>query len=67
MDLGGTWVAQWIECPTLDFDSGHDLVAREFEPCVRFCIDGMEPAWDSVSPSLSVPFPLACALSLKIT
>ena len=23
--LGGTWVAQWVERPTLDFSSDHDL------------------------------------------
>ena len=42
-------------------------MVREFEPCSGLCADGTEPAWDSLSPSLSAP-PPACArtLSLKI-
>ena len=28
----GTWVAQSVECPTLDFGSGHDLMILEFKP-----------------------------------
>ena len=30
--FGGTWVAQSVEHPTLDFGSGRDLTVREFEP-----------------------------------
>ena len=48
-------VAQSVECPTLDFSSGHDLVVREFEPHVGLCTDSVGPAWDSLSPSLSAP------------
>ena len=29
---GGTWVAQWVKHPTLDFSSGHDLPVCEIEP-----------------------------------
>ena len=29
---GGAGVAQWVEGPTLDFGSGHDLMVYEFEP-----------------------------------
>ena len=36
----------------------------EFEPHVPLCADSLEPALDSVSPSLSAP-PPARALSLK--
>ena len=25
----GAWVAQLVNCPTLDFGSGHDLTVRE--------------------------------------
>ena len=53
-------MAQSIECLTL---SGHDLMVREFEPRVGPCTDGVERAWDSLSPSLSVPSLLACGLS----
>ena len=35
-------MTQSVNHPTLDFSSGHDLTAHA------------EPAWDSVSPSLSV-------------
>ena len=30
--FGGTWVAQLVECPTLDFDSGHDPSVLELSP-----------------------------------
>ena len=58
----GTWVAQSVECLTLDLSSGHDLTLREVEPCIGLCPDGTEPAWDSVSPSLC-PFLLVLSLS----
>ena len=57
------WVVQSVNRPTLDHGSGHDLTVHEFELHTGFCTDGVEPAWDSVSPSLcSSP---ACALSLS--
>ena len=62
----GAWVAQSVKCPTLDFSSGHNLMVHEFEPHVGFHADGVEPAWDSVSPSLSAPPLLALNLFLKI-
>ena len=49
---GGAWGAQWVEYPTLDLGSGHDLLVHEFEPHIGLCAEGTEPAWDSVSPSL---------------
>ena len=59
-------MAQVVECPTLDFSSGHDLMVLEFKPCIGLCVDGTEPAWDSLSllPSLSAMH--ALSLSLKI-
>ena len=53
-------MAQSVKHPSLGFGSGHDLMVRETEPHVRLCIDSMEPAWDSLSLSLSL------ALCLKI-
>ena len=50
----GTWVAQEVKPPTLDFSSGYDLTVHEFEPHVGLCTDGAEPAWDSLFPSLSL-------------
>ena len=49
----GAWVSQSCGCPTLDFGSGHGLVVREFENHIRISADGVESAWDSLSPSLS--------------
>ena len=40
----GTWVAQSVEEPTLDFGSGHDLTVREFEPRIRLSAVSMEAA-----------------------
>ena len=54
----GAWVAQSVECFTLDFRSGHDLMVRETEPCVGLCADNTEPAGD-----FSVPFLLFLSLS----
>ena len=50
----GTWVAQAVERPTLDFSSCHDLTVHGFG--MRF----------SLSLSLSLPFPCSLSLSLKI-
>ena len=47
--------------------SGHDLMVHEFEPQVKLCADSVEPALDSVSPSLSAPSPLALSLSLSLS
>ena len=53
-----------------DFSSGHDLTAREFEPCIRLCADSSEPGacfifWVSLSLSLSAPSPLMLCLFQK--
>ena len=47
----GTWVTQSVKYPTLDFNSGHDLIFHDlmvgmFELCVRLCSDSVEPIWD---------------------
>ena len=52
----GAWVVQWVEHLTPGFGSGHDRVC-EIQPPARLCADSMEPAWDPLSPSLSVPPP----------
>ena len=56
---GGTWVAQLVKRPTLDFGSGYDLMVWEFEPCIGLRAGSVEPAWDSLSLSLCP----SCALS----
>ena len=54
-----TFVVQSVKHPTLDFDSGHGLMVCEIKPHIGLCADSAEPAWDSVSFSLSVPPRLA--------
>ena len=58
-------MAQSVKCPTLGFGSGHDLTVCGFEPRVGLCAGITEPAWDSLSPSLSAPPPLELSFSLS--
>ena len=51
---GGSWVTPSTEGPTFGFDSARDLVVHEFKPHIRLYADSMEPAWDSLSLSLSL-------------
>ena len=44
MESGGTWVAESVKHPTLDFSSGHDLTVHELKPRIRLCVDNAEPA-----------------------
>ena len=46
--LRGTWVAQSVEYPTLDFGSGHDLRVVGLSPTSVSALS-MEIAWDSLS------------------
>ena len=52
--LRGAWVVPSVKDLTLDFGSGHDLTVCEMESCVGLCADSMEPAWDSLSCTLSL-------------
>ena len=45
-------MVQFVKNLTLDLSSGHDLMVSELEPHMGLCTDGLELAWDSVSPSL---------------
>ena len=58
-------MAQSVKCLAFGLGSGHDLAVGEFEPRTRLCADGVEPAWDSLSPSLPAPPPLALSVSLS--
>ena len=60
-------MAQSVKRPTLDFGSGRDLRVHECEPHVRLCADSAEPAWDSLSPSLSAPPPLMLSVFLSLS
>ena len=55
----GNWVARLVKCLTLGFGSGHGLTDCGTKPHVRLCADREEPAWDSLSSSLSAPLTLS--------
>ena len=57
------WLSQ-LSIPTSDFGSGHDLAVHELEPHTGLWADSAEPAWDSLSPSLSLCPSLTRAWSL---
>ena len=61
--IQGSWVAQSVKKPTLDFSSGHNLV-HGIKSHIRLCADSVESDWDSLSPSLSAP-PLLTLSPLK--
>ena len=67
VNWAGAWVAQLVKCLTLDFRSGHDLMVFGMEPYIRLLADSLEPAWDSLSPALSLPLPCSCSLSLFLS
>ena len=60
-------MAQKVEHLTVDFGSGHDLTAQEFEPHIGLCNGSMKSAWDSVSLLLPPPFVRALELSLFVS
>ena len=62
--LGMPGGARSVKHPTLGFSSGRDLTVREIEPHVGLCVDGAEPAWDSLSVPLSAH---AHALSVSVS
>ena len=57
----GTWVAHLVECPTLDFGSGHGLLIHGIKPHITLRADHAEPTWDSLP--LLVPSLRALSLS----
>ena len=63
----GTWVAQSVEHPT----SAQVMISRSVSSSPELgsvlTAQGLEPAWDSVSPSLSVPPLLMLCLSLSLS
>ena len=63
---GGTWVAQSIEHPALDFSSGHDPRVVGSSPTLGSVV-GMEPAFEILFPSPSSRLPQLCALSLSLS
>ena len=47
-------MAQLVKHTALDFSSGHELAIPEFEPHTGLHVGSVEPAWDSLSFSLSL-------------
>ena len=47
-------MAQLVKCPTFDIGSGHDLMVVGSSP-VSGSTSSVEPAWDSLSPTLPLP------------
>ena len=67
MQFRDTWVAQSVECPTRNFSSGGGLQVVWLSPELGSVL-GVEPAWDSLSPSLSIcPSPCSRSVSPKTT
>ena len=62
----GAWMIQSVKYPTVDLSSGHDLTVHGIEPHIGLCTDTAEPAWDSLSPSLSAPPLFSLSLSKRI-
>ena len=52
--FGGTWVAQSVGCPALDFGQGGGLRIMGWSPESGSVLRG-ESAWDSPSPSAPPP------------
>ena len=46
-------MARSVKCLPLGFGSGRELTVCEFKPHIGLSADSMEPAWDSLSPSVS--------------
>lgn len=61
----GTWMAQSIKHPTLDFRWGPDLRGVTSSPMLGSALI-VEPAWDSLPPHLCSPTP-ALYLSLSLS
>ena len=59
----GTWVAQSVKHLADDFGSGHDVIICGNEARIGLCADGVDPAWESLSPSPSAPPLLMLCLS----
>ena len=55
----GAWAAQSVKC----LPSAQDMILQFLGSSFRLTAQGLEPASDSVSPSLSAPPPLSLCLS----
>ena len=55
-------MAQLVERLTASLGSGRDLIVHEIKPCIGLHAHSVEPAWNSLSPFLSAPPPLALSI-----
>ena len=62
--LWGAWVAQSVERPTLAQVMISQSVRLSLTLSSVLTAQSLEPASDSVSPSLSLPLPCSCSVSL---
>ena len=60
----GSWGAQCVKHPSLDFGSGHDPRVVRLSPMLGSVL-GVESAWDSLSPSAPPLLTLPLSLPLK--
>ena len=58
-------MAQLVKLLILDCSSDHHPTVCEFEPHIGLHAASTEPAWDSLSLSLSVPFPPDISISFS--
>ena len=63
--IRGAWVAQSVKCLTLAQVMISQFVGSSLVLCSVLTARSLEPASDSVSPSLSAPLSLSLCLSLK--
>ena len=63
----GTWGAQSVERLSLGFGSAHDLMVREFEPCVGLHADFGKCPCDCLSVPFSLPLPCLCSCFLSLS
>ena len=61
----GAWVAQSVECPTLNFSSGHDLTVHGIEPYAVSILSFLRILSFPLPVSLSAPLLVALSLSLS--
>ena len=67
LDDRGAWVAQSVRCPT----SAQVMISWFWSsspaPGSVLAAQSLEPAWDSVSPCLSLPLPDPCSFSVSVS
>ena len=63
----GAWVAQWVKGPTSTQVMISQFVTSSPASGSVLTAQSLEPASDSVSPSLSLPFPHLFSLSLSLS